>query len=145
MCRCAACGKILQLTDGRRVYVAMDEELRSTSYISDLRRLVASEPLARRDYRDAIADSICRLYHSGGMIVGQNGREWQIPLVDDVFPKDPDDRWLSNFAKAPPHSAAARVHTGSLERIRLIDLYFRIEKPDRIILMQKRMNVANDK
>lgn len=141
---CVQCGTTLRPVADRSVYVASEFELRHPTYNWHLRKLVANSNLKRRAWRDAISDSICRFDRRNGKVMLDRTRKWDVPLVDDVFPDDPDDRWLSNFAKVPPHPVAVVVQAASFPRIQLLDLYFRIENPSQIFLMQSRIRAAND-
>lgn len=108
------------------VRAASDAELRSPHYLKDLKAAVAAEALPRRVWRNAIADAVRDF---AGEIVKADRSPWAIPEIDDHFPEDGDQRWMSGFARPQVAGAAVRLQGRVLERVRLIDLYFRIRRP----------------
>lgn len=71
------------------------------------------------------------LYGFEGKLVWPEGTPFELPEIDDAFGGDGSFRWLSDlirFAEASPRQHPQRR---VLERLRLIDLYFRIKHPER--------------
>lgn len=127
---CMHCGCLCSEQKHKSLTVASDYELRNPLYLSDLKRAASSSAVPRRQWRDAIAYAIDRFDRQNGVVLDSEGREWEIPDVDDVFPDDPDQRWFSTWVQTAPKAGRARVHKNTLERVRMIDLYFKIETPD---------------
>ena len=122
---CEICGRHIR-TGARVVTVAPDTELRSAPYLKDLAAAMTATGLPRRAWRDAIADA---LRDFEGELKGPDGRPYAPPFVDDHFPEDGDQRWVSGFTARVAAGRPIRLKAGSLERVRLIDLFFRIRFP----------------
>ncbi|CAD84153.1 hypothetical protein [Nitrosomonas europaea] len=79
--------------------------------------------ISRREWPNVIADAI---YNFDGIILLSNGIRWPIPDVDKVLG---DPRWFSYYfeedEKGDPHRDVIM-----LERLRLIDLFFKIKHPE---------------
>lgn len=117
----------------RRIVVASDRELRRRSYFRRLamatKALQAELKLSRREIPDWIADTI---YAWRGEIVWPDGRPFDVSDtdIDDAFRNDGSFRWLSGFVRfadtVPRQAPQSRI----VDRLRLIDLAFRIARPD---------------
>ena len=105
----------------RTIFAATKEEL--TDEVPSRRRWLASRNLnvPRRQWPDLIASAI---YELRGTILCPNRMIWPIPEVDKVLG---DPRWFSYYFEET--DGQPRRTPRLLERVRLIDLYFRIEKP----------------
>ncbi|MEO0423895.1 MAG: hypothetical protein AAF184_16265 [Pseudomonadota bacterium] len=105
----------------RTIFTATKEEL-TNEPLARRRWLAArNEPLSRREWPDAIARSI---FGFEGTILCPNKWVWPLPEVDKILG---DPRWFSYyFEETDGHP---RRTPRLLERVRLIDLYYRIEKP----------------
>jgi len=79
--------------------------------------------ISRRRWADAIADA---LYNFNGIILLPSGLRWPIPDVDKVLG---DPRWFSYYFEAN-EIGEPRRGVLMLERLRLIDLFFKIKYPD---------------
>ncbi|MEM9388083.1 MAG: hypothetical protein AAGA68_23710 [Pseudomonadota bacterium] len=88
------------------------------------RRWIAARNLKvpRRQWPDLLATSI---YEFEGTILCPNRLLWPIPDIDKILGEDP--RWFSHYLEAV--DGEPRRTPRLLERVRLIDLFFRIEKP----------------
>jgi hypothetical protein len=116
----------------RKVTVASDHQLRSLSHFQRLAIATAALPFSRRGLIDEVSDVI---YAFEGELVWQNGDSFKIPEIDDAFGDEGSFRWVSDFVrfaiKPPRQHPQARI----IERLRLIDLYFRIKYPERARLI----------
>lgn len=116
----------------RTVVVASDTALRSLSHFQRLSIATAALEVSRRELPNLIADTI---YNFEGKIVWPNGTTYDLPDVDDAFGGEGSFRWVSDFirfAEVPPRQHPQRR---VIERLRLIDLYFRIAYPERARLI----------
>jgi len=66
--------------------------------------------------------------HSG-LIRYLSGEPYPIPFVDDVFGDDLDVRWMSDYLVTDESGLSPRTISRKIERVQLIDLYFRIGHP----------------
>lgn len=119
-------------TADRVIRVASDTELRRRSQFQRLAIATAALEIPRRELINVIADAI---YTFEGTILHPNGAPFEVPDIDDAFGNDGSFRWVSDFirfAEEPPRQVPqARI----IERLRLIDLYFRIKHPERARLI----------
>lgn len=117
----------------RTIVVASDAELRRRAYFRRMamatRALMEELELSRRTFPDWLADVIY-LYEGPVVLRGGNAFRVTDSAIDDAFGDDGSFRWLSDFvrfADTPPRQAPQwRV----IERLRLIDLAFKIARPD---------------
>lgn len=116
-----------------KVYVASDDELLRRSYYWRLAiasvALKTEKKLPRREFPNWMADVI---HGYEGQILWGHGGPFTVSdtAIDDAFNDDGSFRWLSDFfafALTPPKQ---RPHYGVIARLRLIDLAFRIARPD---------------
>ena len=107
----------------KTIYVASESELMDQTYY---RRLwLAAIP--RREWLDAIADTL-RDYRS--TIAFAPGQRYQVPCIDAAIGNDLDVRWLGHFLAANDNGGFPLRYSRKIERLRLIDLYFRIRHPE---------------
>jgi len=109
------------------IYVATDAELTGPDYYRRLWLAVRNADIPRRGWLDAIADA---LRDFDGEILKESGEPYAIPLVDDVFGDDPDLRWLGYYLRADQTGKLPLSMSRKLERLRILDLYFRIISPN---------------
>lgn len=116
-----------------RVVVASDTTLRRKSHQQRLAIALDAIGVSRRELLNVLADVI---YGYEGQILWPNGGIFEIPdtLIDDVF-GDPDGRWVSDFLLKAQNPPMQRAQQRTVERLRLIDLYFRIKYPERARLI----------
>lgn len=116
-----------------KIYVVTNAELGRRTYFRRLAIATAALKteleISRREIPNWIADAI---YGYDGMILWPSGVVFQVgdTDIDDAFNNDGSFRWLSTFicfADVPPLQAPQRR---VFDRLRLIDLAFRIERPD---------------
>lgn len=113
------------LTRAQNICVATDEQLSNLDYYCSLWRAVHDAGIPRRAWLDAIADAF-RDFE--GEIYHRSGELYDIPLVDDVFGDDPEMRWLGYYLRADDTGSAPKCMSRKLERLRVLDLYFRINR-----------------
>ena len=123
-------------SSARTVTVATDGQLMKISCGVRLAMCVVARGISRRRFGDDLALVI---YSFEGVILWPNGSRFEITdtLIDDVFGDDQDFRWLSDFLKWPVHPPCQRPQKKILPRLRVIDLYFRINNPERAELIAK--------
>ena len=117
----------------RKIVVATDDELQQLAYFRRLAiasaALMDEDAVSRREFPNWVADAI---FNFDGPILWPHGGAFIVrdTAIDDAFNNDGSFRWLSGFirfAEDPPRQAPQyRV----LARLRLIDLAFKIDKPD---------------
>ena len=118
----------MQCKKKRVIIVATKSELLNEHYYRRLWLAARNISIPRRGWLDEIADCFCRFR---GTIICRSGKPYQIPFVDDVFDTEnnSDMRWMSYYLKADESKITPFTISRKVERLRLIDLYFRIEFP----------------
>jgi hypothetical protein len=111
----------------RVITVASNAELLNKHYYSRLWLATRNLKLPRRAWLDLIAETFVK---DDIQIILPTGQLYQIPLVDEIFGNDPDVRWMSYFLRADDTDLHPASFSRKLERLRMIDLYFRIRYPD---------------
>lgn len=109
------------------IHVASAKELLKESYYNRLWIAVRNVPICRRDWLDEIADA---LRDFDGLIRHRSGETYTVPLVDDVFGDDSDMRWMGYYLKPDESGELPLSKTRKIERLRVLDLYFKIRYPD---------------
>lgn len=106
----------------RIVRKATDETLRNEVYAQRLWLAARNMPYSRRQWLDIL----CRdIYGFEGRVFDQYGRAWNAPDLDDIMG---DPRWLSLYFEEV--DGKPRRHVRLIERLRILDLWFRIAKPN---------------
>ena len=121
-------------TSKRVVVVASDTELRRRAQYQRLAIATAALEVSRRELIDEISDV---LYGFDGQVLNPNGSAFEMPDIDDAFGNDGDFRWVSDFIRFAEQPPRQRPQARVLARLRLIDLYFRITKPEQARLIAK--------
>ncbi|MEW8626262.1 MAG: hypothetical protein AB2551_10960 [Candidatus Thiodiazotropha sp.] len=112
----------------RLVVVATDAELLSEHYYRRLWMAAKNVPVSRRGWLEELANC---LRDTGDVSIRHpSGQPYTIPYVDELMGDDPDNRWMSGFLRSDPTGTWPRARSRKLERVRLIDLYFRIKHPN---------------
>ena len=85
--------------------------------------------LPRRPLLDAVANSIYD--YQGTFLFVYEGiiRKWPIPLIYEVF-GGIDGRWISYYRKAVNGRPRHKPRPSTIERRRLLSLYFRLKHPE---------------
>ena len=108
------------------VILATREQLRSPPYYRRLWMAVRNMPISRRAWLDELANTF-RDFR--GCIVDELGCPYEVPMLDEVFGDDPDMRWLSYYLRADQSGRNPYSGSRSIERLQLLDLYFKIKHP----------------
>jgi hypothetical protein len=119
-----------------RVVVASNYQLSRRSHVNRLAIATVERDIPRRRLADWIAEIIARY---DGEIVWATGAPFVFDdeAIDQAFgiEEDPSQRWVGDFykfaVKPPKQVAQARI----IERLRYIDLAFRIAYPERARLI----------
>ena len=111
----------------RTVYLATPEEVQRESYYRRLWIATKNISIPRRDWLDEIADTF-RDFE--GRVLEYPGKAFYTPLVDDIFGNDPDMRWLSYYLKSAYNKNLPQSKSRKIERLQMLDLYFKIKHPD---------------
>ncbi|HML91237.1 hypothetical protein [Methyloceanibacter sp.] len=117
---------------GETVTVASDFQLRSPHHFQRLAIATAALGLPRRAITDWLADVI---YNYEGRILWPNGTEHGLPEIEEVFGDDGSYRWLGYFMKFAEEPPRQRPQARVVERLRVIDLAFKIAHPERARLI----------
>lgn len=88
---------------------------------------VRNVEISRRDWLDELADTF-RDYD--GEIKTARGLPYELPLVDDVFGDDHEMRWMGYYLTPDITGNLPYRKSRKVERLQLLDLYFRIKYPD---------------
>lgn len=102
------------------IYIAT-HELSAQNYRYDLWKASREMPYSRRVWWDVLSQ---RIYSFTGKILIPDGRHWPVPDIDDVMG---DPRWLSYYFEE--YNGRPRREVRLIERLRILDLWFRISKP----------------
>lgn len=111
----------------KTVFVAREDQLTNPQYYARLWLAARNVPIARREWLDAIADA---LRDFDGEILYAPGVPYKIPCVDEVFGDDPDMRWMKDFLAASEPEMKPLRFSRKIERLRMIDLYFRVRSSE---------------
>lgn len=111
----------------RTIKVASTTELMSRPYYLRMWLAARNLRMPRRAVLNAISDSFLS---DDFYVIYPSGEPYPIPDIDEVFGNDPDMRWLSVFLLADITGENPRHFSRKIERLRLLDLYFRIVHPD---------------
>ena len=102
------------------------EVLLSEHYYRRLWLAVVNVELPRRDWLDELADTFRDF---SGVIVTPEGKAIELPLVDDAFGNDADMRWMGYYLRPDETGEYPFSFSRKVERLQLLDLYFRIKHP----------------
>ncbi|WP_340149007.1 hypothetical protein [uncultured Sneathiella sp.] len=110
------------------IHTEAHNELLSKSYFSRLAVATANLGISRREIPNWITDTI---YGFDGKILWPHGQEFIVSdtAIDDAFNNDGSFRWLSDFIASADREPRRNPQARLLDRLRLIDLAFRISKP----------------
>lgn len=119
-----------------RVTLASDAELSRKSHYLRLAVATAELGKSRRDIPDWLADVI---YGFEGIVLWPDGAPFIVTdtLVDDAFNNDGSFRWLSRFVQFRERAPRQRPQARILDRLRLIDLAFKISDPGAAVLISR--------
>ncbi|MGH1432562.1 MAG: hypothetical protein ACRBB4_15775 [Neptuniibacter sp.] len=100
--------------------------LLSEHYYRRLWLAMRNVKIARREWLDELADTFRDF---DGVIVDSFGQPYELPLVDDVFGDDIHMRWLGYYLTPDISGYCPKSKSRKVERLQLLDLYFRIKHP----------------
>lgn len=106
------------------VFIATLLEMNNPIYDNRLWIATCNIELSRRKFLDEIASTI---YGYRGLILVEGGQVWPIPDVYEVMGEE--GRWISYYRKEVNGRPLHKPRPSTLERRRIIDLYFRIKHP----------------
>lgn len=116
------------------IYVATDHQLMDETYYRRLWLAVRNIDIPRRDWLDVLANTF-RDYE--GELLWETGHSYDLPDIDDTFNNDIDMRWFGYFVRANDTGLEPASRTFKLERLRILDLYFKIAHPNMAELIAK--------
>ena len=111
----------------RVIYVATTEELRNEHYYRRLWMAVRNISIPRRAWLDELSNTFRDFQ---GNAIHRSGLPYALPLVDEVFGDDYDMRWLGYYLQPDSNDNYPKSQSRKMERLRLLDLYFRIRHPE---------------
>ncbi|MEM7777758.1 MAG: hypothetical protein AAF732_19380 [Pseudomonadota bacterium] len=120
----------MKSSPSRRVIVAGDADLCRKSHFQRLAIATRALEYTRREIPNVMADVI---FGFDGKILRPDGRSFAIAddAIDLAFNDDGSFRWLSDFLRFAVEPPKQRPQERLIERLRLIDLAFRIACPER--------------
>ena len=104
------------------IVTASNGDLKNEVYLMRLWIAAKNMSYSRRQWPNIIFRAI---YDYKGVILCPDGRIWPIPDIDQVMG---DSRWFSYYFEESEGKPLRTVRL--LERLRVLDLFFRIEKPN---------------
>ena len=110
----------------QKIVVASADLLACQHYYNRLWLATRNMSIPRREWLNEIADTF-RDYN--GIIIYRSGKTFTVPLVDEVFGDDPDMRWFSYYLRPDRSGEHPASRSRKIERLQLLDLYFRIKHP----------------
>jgi len=135
-CRLSVCNPCMPVAgqNVRTVVVASDNQLSRKSHVQRLAMATRALELPRRAIPDWIADQV---FGFEGVILWPDGTPFPVTdtAIDEAFNDDGSFRWLSDFLRFAEMEPRQRPQARVLTRLRLIDLAFRIAKPDQARLI----------
>lgn len=143
MSNCTLCGRRLgpcctpkENRPAKVVIVASDDELSRVSHFQRLAIATRALGLSRREIPNWMADAI---YDYRGLITWPGGKAFVVgdDDIDAVFNDDGSFRWLSDFINFAEREPGQKPQQRVIERLRLIDLAFRISDPRRAELIAR--------
>jgi len=132
---CQPCVPVLR-AESQTVVLVSDSQLSRKSHVQRLAMATRALELPRRAIPDWIADQV---FGFEGVIVWADGQPFDLSDtgIDEAFNDDGSFRWLSDFLRFAEAEPRQRPQTRVLDRLRLIDLAFRIAKPDQARLIRR--------
>lgn len=131
---CCPCERLNPVLKPKFVIVATDEQLSRQSHFYRLAIATKALRISRRQIPNWLADEI---FNFEGKVIRLDGREFIVEdeAFDRAFNDDGSFRWLSDFMGFAQHLPKQNPQVRVLDRLRLIDLAFRIAHPDRAFLI----------
>lgn len=116
----------MNLRPKRVVTLATNAELKNEHYYRRLWIAVKGFNLTRRAWIEELAGCFRDF---DGEVVYLSGQHFEIPDLDELFGDDPDMRWMGYYLEPGDKPDFPKSKSWKLERLRMLDLYFRIRFP----------------
>lgn len=100
--------------------------LLSEHYYRRLWLATKNSDVPRRVWLDELANTFRDF---NGEILTPDGQPYDLPFIDDVFGDDYEMRWMGYYLKPDVSGVYPKSKTRKVERLQLIDLYFRLKHP----------------
>ena len=110
----------------RKIQLTNPNQLLSEHYYRRLWLATRNIEIGRREWLDELADTFRDF---DGEITDVFGQPYELPLVDDVFGDDTDMRWMGYYLTPDIGGDCPKTKSSKVERLQLLDLYFRIKHP----------------
>lgn len=110
----------------RIIYLATPDELNDIHYLRRLWMAIKNVKISRRSWLEELTATFRDF---NGIVLYRSDVPYKMPDIDDLFGNDPTMRWLGYFLATPPRNEKAPARTRVIERLRVLDLYFRIKHP----------------
>ncbi len=110
----------------RSVSLTRPSVIASEHYYRRLWLATKNLQIPRRDWLDELADTF-RDYD--GQIRTPSGDPYKLPFIDEVFGDDFEMRWMGYYLRPDVSGRYPRSKSRKIERLQLLDLYFRIKHP----------------
>lgn len=116
----------MQISSKSIITLTSPDVLRSPIYYRSLWLAVRNIDIPRRDWLEELANTF-RDFE--GDIQHPNTAPYHLPLIDDVFGDDLDMRWMGYYLRADKSGEFPQSKSRKIERLQILDLYFRIKYP----------------
>ncbi len=113
------------MSNRKFIYIATKEQMNDPVNENHLWTATCDIKLSRRKLLDDIARTI---YDHKDHILFKEGRIWPVPDVYELF-GGIDGRWISCYRKRVGNRPRHKPHSSTLERRRVLQLYFRLRHP----------------
>lgn len=116
----------MQTQTKRIIFLVTPEELNDQHYRRRLWMAARNIKISRRSWLDELTDTFRDF---DGTILYRSNVPYKMPDIDEVFGHDPSMRWLGYVLTPTASNEAPFMRTRKVERLRVLDLYFRIKHP----------------
>lgn len=114
--------------ENKTIIVASTAELKNKVYYRRLWLAVRNlKDITRRGWLDELANTFRDYEHK---LLWPEGDKYHLPEIDDVFNNDLCMRWFGYFVAADHTGDNPLTRCNRLERLRLLDLYFKMKYPN---------------
>lgn len=117
--------------NSRKIYVASNSDLLDKIYYRRLWLSVRNVKIPRRHWLDSLADCFLSFDCKNGIMLWPDNSQYELPDLDEIFNGDDASmRWFGYYTSADKTKKHPQHRSRMIERLRLLDLYFRIESPE---------------